>query len=87
MRFEFEGLGHRGDKTLTLTKATKMDIVAVSCNAPWVLVRLPAGEYQAAANLPGGGVETRWIDIPPEGLAQPIVFPFGHSYLRTFQRG
>ena len=80
VRFAFEGAHgpYLSDKTLTLTDATGKDVVAVSCDAPWVLVRLPPGEYQATANIPGGAIQSRWITIPASGIAQPLVIHFAN---------
>ena len=66
------------DETLTVSGRDGSPLLSVSCSAPWVLMKLPAGrDYHVSASLTGNGGPTRSavVRAPEHGQAR-FVFAF-----------
>jgi len=67
------------DETLTVYRPGRRPLLSVSCDAPWVLMRLtPGHDYRVRASLdePGTSPRTADIRVPEHGQARSlIVFP------------
>jgi hypothetical protein len=67
------------DETLKLSRAGGGPMLSVSCQAPWVLMKLPAGhDYRVRAALDEAGTSQRLaaVRVPEHGQARvSIVFP------------
>lgn len=64
------------DETVTLFDSDAGAPIHVRCNAPWLLMRLPAGQYQANVTLSNEGSQTISFEAPRAGQQDVIVrFP------------
>jgi hypothetical protein len=63
------------DETLTLISQDGRNVIGVSCDAPWILLRVPPGTYAATASVPSGESVTRWMVVPAGG-ANSLTFTF-----------
>ena len=76
LRLEFVGKGgqYLGDEKVTV-KGHELD-VAVHCQGPWVLMKLPAGSYQVSADLADAGHKQMTVQVPANGQRSVVVrFP------------
>ena len=67
LRMEFVGKGgqYLGGETVNL-KGDELDI-SVTCEGPWVLMKLPAGSYHVSADVPDAGHKEMNIRVPASG--------------------
>jgi hypothetical protein len=67
LRLEMVGKGgqYLGGETVTV-KGNGHE-VSVSCQGPWVLMKLPAGAYQVAADVPDAGHKEMRVTVPASG--------------------
>lgn len=67
LRMEFAGKGgqYLGGETVSV-KGQGVD-VSVTCQGPWVLMKLPAGSYQVSANVPDAGQKQMNVRVPGSG--------------------
>lgn len=76
LRLEFSSAsGHYlGDETVTITGNGKS--VDVSCAGPWILMKLPEGNYKVDAEVADAGRKTITAHVPASGQARVVVsFP------------
>jgi hypothetical protein len=84
VRLEFSDArgDYMADETLTVYRSGRQPLLSVSCDAPWVLMRLPpGGDYRVQASLdePGTSPHTVVVRVPEHGQARfLIVFPHGY---------
>ena len=69
LRMEFAGKGgqYLGGETVSL-KGDEID-VSVTCQGPWVLMKLPAGSYHISADVPDAGHKEMNVRVPASGQA------------------
>ncbi len=69
LRLEFVGKGgqYLGDETVTV-KGNEHEI-SVGCQGPWVLMKLPAGSYDVAADVADAGKQAKKVRVPARGQA------------------
>lgn len=69
LRMEFAGKGgqYLGGETVSL-KGNEID-VSVTCQGPWVLMKLPAGSYHISADVPDAGHKEMNVRVPASGQA------------------
>ena len=69
LRLEFVGKGgqYLGDETVTV-KGNEHEI-SVGCQGPWVLMKLPAGSYDVAADVADAGQKAAKVRVPARGQA------------------
>ena len=67
MRLEFVGKGgqYLGNETVTV-KGNEHEI-SVDCPGPWVLMKLPAGSYDVAADVADAGHKAAKVRVPARG--------------------
>ena len=67
------------DAEITVVTAKGQPVLHVSCAAPWVLMRLPPGDYRVAGHLLAGGPErSAAFKAPKTGQATvALTFPGG----------
>ena len=53
------GTGHQffSGETVSITKSDGSQVAQMTCNAPWVLMKLEPGAYHATVSLPGHGAK------------------------------
>jgi hypothetical protein len=80
LRVEVEGSHgqYLGGESVTVTSAMSKEMLGVSCSAPWVLMKLPPGPYDATAQVPSGASETRRVLVPASGSSE-LVFRFSEA--------
>ena len=67
LRMEFAGKGgqYLGGETVSV-KGEELD-VSVTCQGPWVLMKLPAGSYHISADVPDAGHKEMNVRVSPRG--------------------
>ena len=67
LRMEFAGKGgqYLGGETVNV-KGEEID-VSVTCQGPWVLMKLPAGSYHLSADVPDAGHKEMDVRVPASG--------------------
>jgi hypothetical protein len=67
------------DVEVRVATAKGKPVVRLSCGAPWVLLKLPPGDYRVSGRLQAGGPERRaTFRAPRTGLARvALTFPEG----------
>lgn len=67
LRLEFAGKGgqYLGGETVSV-KGNEYD-VSVTCQGPWVLMKLPAGPYHVSADVPDAGHKEMNVQVPARG--------------------
>jgi hypothetical protein len=67
LRMEFAGKGgqYLGGQTVNV-KGQELD-VSVTCQGPWVLMKLPAGSYHVSADVPDAGHKEMNVRVPARG--------------------
>jgi hypothetical protein len=67
LRMEFAGKGgqYLGGQTVNV-KGQELD-VSVTCQGPWVLMKLPAGSYHISADVPDAGHKEMNVRVPASG--------------------
>ena len=76
LRMEFVGKGgqYLGGETVSV-KGEEHD-VSVTCQGPWVLMKLPAGSYHVSADVPDAGHKEMNVRVPASGQhVAMFVFP------------
>ena len=70
--------GLLADETLTLSQGGAV-IASVSCEGPWILLKLPPGAYQVSGTAPGtSAVESLKVTAPSHGQGVfALTFPVG----------
>lgn len=78
LRMEFAGKGgqYLGDETVNV-KGEGID-VSVTCQGPWVLMKLPAGSYHVSANVADAGHKEMNVRVPASGQ-QIAMFSFPNA--------
>ena len=78
LRMEFAGKGgqYLGGETVSL-KGEELDI-SVTCEGPWVLMKLPAGSYHVSADVPDAGHKEMNIRVPASGQ-HVVLFSFPNA--------
>ena len=67
---------HLEDEEITLQSPNHAEPLHIKCNAPWVLMRLEPGRYQATVSLPNAPAQQVSFAVPREGQLDVIVqFP------------
>ncbi len=78
LRLEFAA-GNRAyiaDEQVTITGAKGAAMLAVHCEAPWVLAKLAPGKYSVTATIPGGVSKHAAVSVPRTGHARVVLhFP------------
>jgi hypothetical protein len=69
------GTGHQffSGETVSITGGDGQQIAQMTCNAPWVLMKLQPGAYHATVNLPGHGAKTVAFNAPSRGQREVNV--------------
>ena len=69
LRMEFAGKGgqYLGGETVSV-KGNEID-VSVTCQGPWVLMKLPAGSYHISADVPDAGHKEMNVRVTASGQA------------------
>lgn len=63
-------------ETIMLANARGETLLQTRCDAPWLLMKLPAGHYTAQISLPGANAQSVAFNAPPKGERSIIVrFP------------
>jgi hypothetical protein len=72
VRIEFSnGLNeYLGDGAIRLRNSAGALLLEVTCDAPWVLLRLPAGHYSVVGWVPGSSAKPRSAPISPPRTGQ-----------------
>jgi hypothetical protein len=67
LRMEFAGKGgqYLGGETVNV-RGEEID-VSVTCQGPWVLMKLPAGSYHVSADVPDAGHKEMNVRVPASG--------------------
>jgi len=78
LRLEFAGKGgqYLGGQTVSV-KGQELD-VTVTCQGPWVLMKLPAGSYHVSADVPDAGHKEMNLRVPASGQ-HVAVFSFPNA--------
>jgi hypothetical protein len=78
IRVEFAGgTGqYLGDATLTLLDESGAPVFIVTCNGPWILLKLPPGKHRVTAAVAGAASRTETLTVPATGQARAVIrFP------------
>lgn len=69
------GTGHQffSGETVSITKSDGSQVAQMTCNAPWVLMKLEPGAYHATVDLPGHGAKTVAFTAPARGQREVNV--------------
>jgi hypothetical protein len=67
LRMEFAGKGgqYLGGETVSV-RGEELD-VSVTCQGPWVLMKLPSGSYHVSADVPDAGHKEMNVRVPASG--------------------
>lgn len=78
LRLEFAGKGgqYLGGQTVSV-KGKELN-VSVQCRGPWVLMKLPAGSYHVAADVPDAGHKEMNVSVPARGQ-RVVLFSFPNA--------
>lgn len=78
LRMEFAGKGgqYLGGETVSV-KGEEID-VSVTCQGPWVLMKLPAGSYHVSADVPDAGHKEMNVRVSASGQ-HVAVFSFPNA--------
>lgn len=73
------GTGHQffSGETVSITKSDGSQVAQMTCNAPWVLMKLEPGAYHATVSLPGHGAKTVAFTAPSRGQREVNVIYTG----------
>jgi hypothetical protein len=69
------GTGHQffSGETVSITGSDGQQVAQMTCNAPWVLMKLQPGAYHATVNLPGHPAKTVAFNAPSRGQREVNV--------------
>lgn len=69
------GTGHQffAGETVSITKSDGGQVAQMTCNAPWVLMKLDPGSYHATVDLPGHPTKTVAFTAPSSGQREVNV--------------
>ncbi|MBS0273497.1 MAG: hypothetical protein JSR55_03650 [Proteobacteria bacterium] len=75
------GTGHQffAGETVSVTKRDGTQVAQMTCNAPWVLMKLQPGAYHATVDLPGHGAKTVAFNAPARGQREVNVVYTGQQ--------
>jgi hypothetical protein len=75
------GTGHQffSGETVSITKGDGAQVAQMTCNAPWVLMKLEPGAYHATVNLPGHKTKTVAFTAPSRGQREVNVIYRGEE--------
>lgn len=73
------GTGHQffSGETVSITRSDGSQVAQMTCNAPWVLMKLEPGAYHATVSLPGHGAKTVAFTAPSRGQREVNVIYTG----------
>ena len=60
-------------ETVSVTKSDGTQVAQMTCNAPWVLMKLDPGSYHATVDLPGHPTKTVAFNAPSRGQREVNV--------------
>jgi len=63
-------------ETVTLKNARGDMMLQTKCDAPWLMMNLPAGHYTARVSLPGAPVKTVAFNAPRNGGERAVMVRF-----------
>lgn len=55
---------------ITVRDTAGRELFSASCDAPWILLRLPKGAYRVEGRMPGAGVRSRSASFAPPAAGQ-----------------
>ena len=64
-------------ETVSITRSDGSQVAQMTCNAPWVLMKLEPGAYHATVDLPGHGAKTVAFTAPARGQREVNVIYAG----------
>lgn len=69
------GTGHQffSGETVSITRGDGRHVAQMTCNGPWVLMKLRPGAYHATVNLPGHPTKTVAFNAPARGQREVNV--------------
>ena len=69
------GTGHQffSGETVSITGSDGQQVAQMTCNGPWVLMKLQPGAYHATVNLPGHPTKTVAFNAPASGQREVNV--------------
>jgi hypothetical protein len=75
------GTGHQffAGETVSITKSGGEQVAQMTCNAPWVLMKLEPGAYHATVYLPGHPTKTVAFNAPSSGQREVNVVYAGQQ--------
>jgi hypothetical protein len=75
------GTGHQffAGETVSITKSGGEQVAQMTCNAPWVLMKLEPGAYHATVDLPGHPAKTVAFTAPSRGQREVNVVYAGQQ--------
>ena len=75
------GTGHQffAGETVSITKSGGEQVAQMTCNAPWVLMKLEPGAYHATVDLPGHPTKTVAFNAPSSGQREVNVVYAGQQ--------
>ncbi|HEY8947802.1 MAG TPA: hypothetical protein VIM56_02835 [Rhizomicrobium sp.] len=75
------GTGHQffAGETVSITGSDGQQVAQMTCNAPWVLMKLQPGAYHATVNLPGHPAKTVAFTAPARGQREVNVVYAGQQ--------
>ncbi|MGN6146978.1 MAG: hypothetical protein ACTHPD_00410 [Rhizomicrobium sp.] len=75
------GTGHQffAGETVSIAKSDGSQVAQMTCNAPWVLMKLEPGAYHATVDLPGHGAKTVGFTAPASGQREVNVVYAGQQ--------
>jgi hypothetical protein len=64
------------DGELTVSRVKGGVILSVKCAGPWILLKLPAGNYRVEGRVPGGKAKSANVKPPAHGQSRVVLqFP------------
>jgi hypothetical protein len=63
-------------ETVTLKNANGERMLHTTCDAPWLMMKLPAGRYTAKVSVPGAPAKTVAFNAPRHGGRRSVVVRF-----------
>ena len=69
------GTGHQffAGETVSIARSDGTQVAQMTCNAPWVLMKLEPGNYHATVDLPGHGAKSVAFTAPSRGQREVNV--------------
>jgi hypothetical protein len=75
VRVEFSDANndYLANEVLTVRSAGGAELLTVSCEGPWILLKLPAGSYSVVGHVPGTSAQPRTATFRPPSHGQMRV--------------